>query len=354
MIDKRREHLISVVVVNYNGTDHLRKCLSGLVNQTYQPFEILVVDNCSDQPPYSVMKGYPQIRLVRAKKNYGYGGACNLGMKKSSGELVVFLNNDTFAPPEWLELMTTTMNDHPDAAIIGCKVIQMDNKLIDSAGAIIEYPSGVSYARGYLEQDVGDYDKTIEIAAIGGAAFMVRRDAYKLIGGFDSSFFLYYDEIHLCWTARLAGYKVIYTPHATILHFGSYGLGKRSPEKIRYEERNRTLAMIALLKPRNLLTFLAFEFADTMLVLLGIMVYRKYAAFGLAKLKGLLQSVPRLSHAYRERKRIQHLRKVSDDEIFHLHKRQTLFSSAMRYFQTASSQSGALFARDGYGSIDDR
>jgi GT2 family glycosyltransferase len=343
----------SVIVVNYNGAEHLRKCLDGLSKQTLAPSEVIVVDNHSNESPEYVTALFPFVKLIHAKKNYGYGGACNLGLKYAVSEFVAFLNNDTYPEAHWLEVMTMTIASDADIAILGCKSIQMDNNLIDSAGAIVEYPSGISYPRGYLESDVGLYSKAMELAAIGGAAFMVRKSIFRFIGGFDSRYFLYYDEVYLCWKARLAGYKVYYTPNAVVKHFGSYGLGKRSPERFRYDARNRTIAMISLLSYRSLMAYFAFEFVNAIMVVIGVLFYREYAKFGLANLKGLLQAIPRIDQAYEDRLRVQRIRKLTDGQLMKMHVHQTLYGAALRYRKTAGSKSGALYARNGYGSIDD-
>jgi GT2 family glycosyltransferase len=352
-IDRGKKPTVSVVIVNYNGSEHLRRCLSGLVVQTMPPEEIIVVDNDSDEPPFDVVRQFPGVRLVIAKKNYGYGGACNLGLKNSVGRYVAFLNNDTLPKPDWLERIVETASSADDIAVVGCKAVQMNNGLIDSAGAIIEYPSGISYPRGYLERDTGAYDRVSEAAAIGGAAFIVQRDAYKRIRGFNSVYFLYYDEVYLCWKARIAGYRVLYTPRAVVEHFGSYGLGKRSPERFRYDARNRTVAMISLLERRNLVRYVAFELVDTVAILAGVMVYRDYFKFGVANLKGMLQSVPLYREALADRRRVQSIRTVPDKVLLALHRRQTLYSSMLRYRKTAAAGAGSLYSKDGYGSIRD-
>ncbi len=128
--------LISVVIPNWNGKKFLAGCLDSLLAQTYEPIEVVIVDNGSkDGSVEYLQENYPQVKLVTFPVNTGFSPAVNAGIKASTGEMVALLNNDTVVEPTWMAELIKAMDEHPEAGSAGCKMLAYDDHaLLDGAG----------------------------------------------------------------------------------------------------------------------------------------------------------------------------------------------------------------------------
>lgn len=257
---------VSVVVVNWNRREYLRGCLESLLNQNYQDFEILVVDNGSQDGSVELVRerfggrSGPPVRLIQNETNRGFCAANNQGFAAARGRFVALLNNDAEAEPGFLGAMREAFELGEDVGMAACKVLMYeDPKRIDKAGHLI-YPDGQNRGRGTGEIDRGQYDRREECLWPDGCAAMYRKRMLEEIGGFDEDLFLYGDDAELGLRARLAGWRCIYVPDAVVRHRRGSGLGKDSLERVYWIERNRVLLAVKLF-PWSLLALNPLYFA---------------------------------------------------------------------------------------------
>jgi GT2 family glycosyltransferase len=246
--------LISVVILNWNGQQVVEKCLKSLQEQTYDPLELIVVDNAStDGSAELVKKGFPDVKVIVNKTNLGFGGGNNVGIRASQGKYIMMLNNDTSLDAKCIEELKGSLEKDRSYGVCASKILlEYEDNLIDAAGIVV-CPDGLAIGRGRLEK--GDrYDEEVEVFFASDCACLYRREMLEDIGLYDEDFFAYADETDMGWRAQLAGWKCIYNPKAVVYHFHSASSGTYSPFKAYLVERNRIWVAIKSF-PISLLIF---------------------------------------------------------------------------------------------------
>jgi len=209
--------LATIVIPNWNGKDLLSNCLKSLERQTYEPFEVLVIDNGStDGSIECIESNYPYVKIICFEQNQGFSVAVNAGIKKAKGDYIVLLNNDTEAEPDWLENLVSAMEKHPDIGFGASKMLNYYQRdKVDSAGDRVGvYP----YPRGIDCQDGPQYSVEQEIFSACAGAAIYRKEIFEKVGMFDEEFFAYYEDVDLCYRAQWLGIKGMYFPQAIIYH----------------------------------------------------------------------------------------------------------------------------------------
>jgi GT2 family glycosyltransferase len=248
---------IAVIIVNWNRAELLRACLASLAGQTHLDFEVLVVDNGSqDSSPAMIQAmaaSYPvPLRLISNALNRGFCAANNQGFAATRSELVALLNNDAEAHPGWLAALEAAILSAEDVGMAASKVLVWeDPSRIDKCGHLI-YPDGQNRGRGSGQIDHGQFDRLEETLWPDGCAAMYRRAMLEDIGGFDEDFFAYADDAELGLRGRIAGWRCLYAPAAVARHRRGATLGLGSLQRLTLIERNRLL-LAAKLFPWNLL-----------------------------------------------------------------------------------------------------
>ncbi|MBM3127120.1 MAG: glycosyltransferase family 2 protein [Chloroflexi bacterium] len=213
--------MFSIIIPNWNGVrlQLLPTCLNALSAQTYRDFEIIVVDDCStDDSREFLAREYPDMRVVANEKNLGFAPSVNAGIRAARGEIVVLLNNDTEADPEWLAEIARARDAQPRAGMVVCKLRLFDKRdHIHSAGDFYRV-DGTPGNRGVWEKDAGQYDDARGVFGACGGAVAYRKTMLDEIGGFDEALGSYCEDVDLNWRARLAGYAIAYAPRAIVYH----------------------------------------------------------------------------------------------------------------------------------------
>ena len=221
--------LVSIVIPNRNAADVLTKCVTGLLNGTrYQPLELIVVDNDSTDEAvlelYRTIEGDRRGRVVPFAGRFNFSAACNAGAMAAKGDLLLFLNNDIeILEPDWLdELVRWALV--PEVGVVGPKLLYPDGS-IQHAGVVF----GVGLVAHIFSRAAegtstlfGSPDCYRNYLAVTGACQMMRRQVYHQLGGFDERMRLSFSDVLLCLEAWRAGYRVVYTPHARLVHHESY------------------------------------------------------------------------------------------------------------------------------------
>jgi GT2 family glycosyltransferase len=226
------------VVVCFNGLDISRQCLDGLAGQDYEPREVIVVDNGSQEDIRGmVAREYPQFRFIRLEENSGFAGGYNKGMEAARGQYVAVINNDAVAVPQWLRTLVEVAETDAQIGAVA-SVILDGNKpgVLDSCGVGIAL-DGMSrqVMRG---QPPPEMTSPREALMPSGCACLYRMEALNTVGLFDEAFFAYCEDTDLGLRLQWAGYKTVVAPGAPVTHYYSMTAGKYSLKKVFWVERN--------------------------------------------------------------------------------------------------------------------
>jgi GT2 family glycosyltransferase len=237
---------VSIITVNYNQPRVTEELLASISRHCRYPlYEVIVVDNGSSADGTIAWKElYPKVTFIRSEKNLGFAGGNNLGLQYASGDYLFFVNNDTEFTPGLMETLAQTLDQHPEAGMVSPKIRYFDQPdTLQYAGYTpMNYYTARNRCIGQFEQDHGQYDdRTGEVAFGHGAAMMVRRAALEKAGPMSEVFFLYYEEMDWCEHIRKSGYKIRLNMQALIYHKESVSVGKNSPLKEFFMNRNRIL-----------------------------------------------------------------------------------------------------------------
>lgn len=241
----------AVVILNWNGRQHLEQFLPSVVEHTPSAVRVVVADNGStDDSVDFVAKHYPTIQIVRLDRNYGFAEGYNRALKEIDTEYFILLNSDVEVTAGWVEPLVATLTNNPTVAAVAPKLRSYGSRdsfeYAGAAGGYIDF-LGYPFCRGRilstLEQDCGQYDTPQEVFWASGAAFCCRADLFRTLGGFDADFFAHMEEIDLCWRMQLEGYRIMVEPRSVVYHLGGGTMPNESPDKLYLNYRNN-LAML--------------------------------------------------------------------------------------------------------------
>lgn len=238
----QREYKLSIITINFNGIDCTRDLIETIPSS--DDIEVIVVDNGSRRDEATELeKLFPNIHVVRSRKNLGFAGGNNLGIKASHGKYLFFVNNDTIFREFNAEALISRLESSENIGIVCPKIrFAWGNNPIQYAGF-----TGLSRITlrnrsvGYGEDDHGQYDTARPTPYAHGAAMLVRREAIERAGYMPECYFLYYEELDWSMMIHRAGYGIWYDPSCTIYHKESQATGQASPQKTYYLTRNRLL-----------------------------------------------------------------------------------------------------------------
>ena len=254
--------LVSIITLNYNQAALTAEFLSSGKKLLYPHFEILICDMGSEEDPGSILNGteYPNTRLLLSKKNLGFAGGNNWGVRQARGEFIFIVNNDTVLTPDIIERLLQPFSQNKSIGIVCPKIKYFDDPhIIQYAGFRPMNPfTGRTSSIGDHETDNGQYDVSGITHGAHGCAMMIKKEVIEKTGLFPENFFLYYEEWDLSARIQKAGYLIWYQSEASILHKESMTVGKENPMKTYYLTRNRILYMRRNSNPFNLLVFAIF------------------------------------------------------------------------------------------------
>ena len=241
---------LSVVILNWNGRRHLERYLPSVVAHTEGDAEVVVADNGSTDDSLQWLRlNYPDVRVIRLDRNYGFAGGYNRALREVESEYVLLLNSDVEVTAGWWQPLVEVLDTESDVAAVAPKLLaDMERTKFEYAGAaggFIDY-LGYPFCRGRIlsnvEEDRGQYDNRRDIFWASGAAMCCRRELFEGLGGFDEEFFAHMEEIDLQWRMQLAGWRIVVEPKSVVYHLGG-GTLPASSRKIFLNHRNN-LAML--------------------------------------------------------------------------------------------------------------
>ena len=302
---------VSIILIDYNEFSNLQRALPSIFSMnTSEDVEVIVVDNGStDGSVEYIHSHFQDVKIVPAGKNLGYSGANNLGAKTAQGEYLIFLNPDTTVTEGWISNMLDALKTHPNAGMVTPKILMMGQERINTCGNDVHF-TGYGYLRGWMA--AADSMNTVEdVFSISGCSFMIRKQLFDQLGGFDEAFYpIYVEDTDLSWRARLAGYDCLYVPDSVIYHDYTMGFGS---EKYFRLERNRYQMLIKNLHWGTLFLLLPSLLLSEV-VSWGYVILRG-AAYARSKLRSYAWLIGHLGEILRARQGVQALRQRKDIDI---------------------------------------
>ncbi|MBU0999519.1 glycosyltransferase family 2 protein [Patescibacteria group bacterium] len=215
---------VSIIILTWNGIGHVANCLESVFKSNYFNYEVIVVDNGSkDGTPEMISQRFPQVRLILNKKNLGFTGGNNQGVKEATGNIFFLLNDDTKIHPDLIKTLVEGLESSSEIGIVGPKIYFMDkpNK-IWFAGGKIDWIKSNSYHLGknLMDKELSS-DSKKEVDFITGCALMIKREVVDKVGLFDNKLFAFYEDADLCQKVKKVGYKVLYLPFGGVWHIKS-------------------------------------------------------------------------------------------------------------------------------------
>lgn len=299
---------VSVVVVNFNGQKWIEKFLKSVTSQMLKVYEIILVDNNSyDDSIAFIEENFPEVIIVKSEFNNGFGKACNIGVHKAKGNEILFLNTDTYF----------------DKNLISSLLNYKKQKNINIVGARSLDYYGVDHAKGkFLSIDFFGYvGLSNKLFFIEGSVLLISKKDFTLIGGFDESYFMYSEDIDLCWRAMLLGMKIGISNESIIYHYGGGSSESTlvSPSKQhvvpyfrRFEVEKNNLSN--LLKNLNILNILWIIPCFLMIGIGEALVYLLTGNYTAAKLiiKSYVWNMANIQNTIKKRRKIQSTRVIGD------------------------------------------
>jgi len=222
--------MVSLVILSFNKRDLTASCLTSIYKHVPEKkFEVIVVDNASSDDSVSyIKKHFPKVKLIANQENSGFAGGCNLGAKEAKGEYLLFLNNDALVSDNPLTKMLQVFSSYPKAAIVGGLLANHDGSLQRSFGAFytvlnvmyLLFAGESGELKRFKSQDIVSTDW------VSGGFMMVKRDIFEGAKGFNESYFMYIEDMDLCYRVKKEGYGVYNTPFARVEHLGQGSTNK--------------------------------------------------------------------------------------------------------------------------------
>ncbi|MGQ7845721.1 glycosyltransferase [Granulosicoccus sp. 3-233] len=217
---ENRETSVSIIIPAHNQFQLTYQCLTSLVlSGDRANVEIIVVDDASTDATSAMESRVLNLRVIRNEQNLGFLHSCNKAASMARGNHIVFLNNDTEVEAGWIDRMLEVFERFSGVGAVGAKLIYPDGSLQDAGGIV--WDSGTPWNVGHGRQsDDPEFNYVREVDYLTGAALMVSRDAWNAVGGFSEQYApAYYEDTDLSFKLRAAGYRTLYCPQATVVHY---------------------------------------------------------------------------------------------------------------------------------------
>jgi GT2 family glycosyltransferase len=306
--------LVSIIIVNYKDYSYLYRCLESLHKTIYPNTEIIVVDNESDPAALDKLNNkFKDTHFFALKENLNYAEGNNYGIAKSKGDFIVLLNNDTVVENNWLEPLVEEGLNNPRAFYQPLILLLDRPDYIFSIGCAIN-PLGIAFPIGigkHISEISIPKEKAEVFYCVGACIFTSKQTIYE-VGGFDSNYWTYYEDVNLGWKGKLHGIPSFIVPSSTIYHKwgGTYGQ-KLSPRKLYLLERGRYSSILRNYSVRSIVIISAVAFVFD----LAILVFLLPRHMAMAKIHASLDVLKNLGPLIKDRKKVQQARVKKDGDI---------------------------------------
>lgn len=229
---------VAVVAVTYHSADALGPFLDSLAAASSRPVEVVLADNGPDDGTLAAFADRPGVRLMRTGGNLGYGTAANVGVAALDTEFVVVANPDIVWEPGALDVLVEAAGRHPDAGSFGPLIRTPEGEIYPSARALPSLGRGIGHALAgwWWPSNPWTASYRLEREAprersagwLSGACLLLRRTAFQSVGGFDESYFMYFEDLDLGDRLTRAGWQNVYVPSAVVTHVGAHSTSKNA------------------------------------------------------------------------------------------------------------------------------
>jgi len=254
--------LVSIIIVTWNSAKDIVNCINSIKKQTYTDFEILLVDNNSNDNSVDIVrKHYPDIQIIENKNNLGFAEGNNIGIQKANGEILAFVNPDVILDPDWLNnLVTKLQSSNKIGGVVG-KIFYMGEKYPKDAIFCTWSKIDPFTATPY---NFTNNEPASKVDYLSGAAMLVKKEIIDTVGLIDSNYFLYFEETDLCARIIRAGYDLMYVPTAKAWHVVSPS--SSSDKKIYFMERNRFRFAVKNFDSSYIPIFITIYLAESLMI----------------------------------------------------------------------------------------
>ena len=251
-----RHPTVSVLVLNYNGKQHLESCLRSLVEINYpgDRLEIVLVDNgSSDGSQELVRRRFPSVRLLEHGENLGFSRGNNLAAAAVDSEYVAFLNNDTRVDRDWLRQAVDALDPDSGSIAVGSRILSWDGKKLDFVGPRLTF-YGIANQVDFRSREIDRYREVMPILAPCGGSMLIDRSVFLQSAGFDEDYFAFFEDTDLGWRLWVLGYRAVLAPGSITYHRQHGYWGKRSLEvkKRVFYDRNALYSVVKNYEEENL------------------------------------------------------------------------------------------------------
>lgn len=310
-MSKETEPLVSIIILNYNAGTLLLDCVESLLKTNYQNYEIIVVDNLSnDNSHIKCKEKFKEITLIENKENLGYCEGNNVGIRVAKGKFLVILNPDTVVEPNWLQELLNAYASTGEGLYQPKILATTDHKMLLSTGQMLNL-FGFGYSRSKGEEDKNQFNKLEEVNYASGTCLFLSHETMKKLGMFDAFLFAYHDDLDLGWRSIQLGIKSYYVPKSVIYHpIEGYSF-KWSRLKFYLLERNRHYCLLTHYSRSTFYKMLPA------LILVDIAVFLFYLSKGMAgsKIKAHIMILKNISKINQRYSQIQKSRIMDDKTI---------------------------------------
>ena len=302
--------LVSIIILNFNAGKLLLNCIESLTKLAYQNIELIIVDNVStDNSQNQCKEKFPQVKLIQNKKNSGYCGGNNVGIKNANGEFIIILNPDTIVESNLIDKLLGAYNIHGEG-LYQPKILSLEDKtILQSTGNMI-HVFGFGFARDKGNQDNNEIKETTKIGYAAGTCLFALKETFLKLKLFDEFLFLYHDDLDIGWRASQKEINSYIVPQTTIYHAESYSL-KWSKKKFFWLERNRRYCLMTHYSP-DTLKIIRKELWITELLIWAVYFSKGYLT---AKIKAELELRKNKKFIIKKQIEIENEKRISDVEL---------------------------------------
>jgi len=235
---------VSIIIVSWNTREILLNCLESIFVQTVLPFEVIVVDNASDDGSVAaVAAAHPLVKIIQNTSNLGFARANNIGLESAKGEFVLFLNPDTIILDQAIDKMIAFLEKNPFIGVLGPHTLNADGKSTQNTVIFIPSIAGVFHTHlplwrlipGWNPKLAGEvrWRKTGPVEIVKGSCMLLTMDLARQLGGMSEKHFMYSEEVDLCTRAAQLGFRTWYFDEAQIIHLGGQATAQNSPAMVK-------------------------------------------------------------------------------------------------------------------------
>lgn len=331
--------LVSIIIPIYNGNEHIEELIKSIKNQTYKKIEIIAIDNNSNDDSLKTLKKINEdmpIVIFSNEINRGYCGGCNKGIEIAKGEYLLFLSQDRLMKNDWIEKAILKIKENFD---VGCVIGKVERENASSP----EYGHSYDIYGAVIINGEPNESKLF----FGGGTVIITKEVIDKIGGFDPEFFIYQEDVDICWRIRLAGYKIKIEKNAICENMGG-GISdtfhdskktqikfddeliKMKPYKFYFSQKNRIRTLLKNYSTINIWKRVPIALAMIMLRSIYMSIKNKNKKYFFDALRGFAWNIIKLRNTVKARRIIQKNRVVDDDEIEKHMEKESIELKAMR------------------------